>query len=138
MRFKFEDIEMAFDFVSSAPPEENAAVVRKDTGQILWHSDMGDSDDIDDEDWNAEDAVAIPHKTDLELGRELVFDFVRSRLPEESDRVHDFFSHRGAYGRFKNLLASKNLLDAWYAFEAEAEGKALRQWCADEGIELED
>jgi hypothetical protein len=94
MKFKFEDIEMAFDFVSSAPPEENAAVVRKDTGQILWQSGLGDADEISEEDWDAEDAVAIPHKNDLALGRRLVS-------------------------------------------EAQAQ-KALRQWCKDEWIELED
>ena len=33
---------MAYDFVNGASYGEHSAVLRKDTGQILWHSDMGD------------------------------------------------------------------------------------------------
>ena len=34
MKFKFEDIEMAYDFVSSSPYGMNSAVLRKDTGDL--------------------------------------------------------------------------------------------------------
>ena len=41
---------------------------------------------------------------------------------------------RGAYGRFKMLLAGRNLLDQWYAFSKEKTLSALGEWCASEGL----
>ena len=58
----------------------------------------------------------IPHKNDLDLGQALVFEFAASHLPDEYDRVRDIFRRRGAYGRFKDLLDSKGLLETWYRF----------------------
>ena len=43
------------------------------------------------------------------------------------------FSGRGAYGRFKDFLAARGLLEAWYAFEDERENEALRIWCDEHG-----
>jgi hypothetical protein len=139
VRARYSDIEDAYHYVSWGEMLDATAAVNKRTGEILTHSDdLVDEEWISDEDWETGDWVTMPVKLDLGLGQDVVFDFVSARMPEEYDRVSRFFSHRGAYGRFKNLLSSKNLLDAWYAFEAEAQEKALRQWCQDEGIELED
>jgi hypothetical protein len=43
---------------------------------------------------------------------------------------------RGAYARFKELLASQACLDKWYAFEAESTEQALRDWCAENKINV--
>jgi hypothetical protein len=43
---------------------------------------------------------------------------------------------RGAYGRIKDLFASRGVLEKWHAFEQEAEDKALRRWCADVELEI--
>ena len=137
MKCKFKDLEMAYDFVSSAPYGEHSAVLRRDTGKILYHSEMADIDEISDEDWESDDAVAIPHKNDLDLGTQLVFDFVRTKLPDDYNHVRQIFSRRGAYSRFKDFLESKELLQAWYDFEAEQQQQSLRQWCKDNNIELD-
>ena len=137
MKCKIDDFQMAYDFVNSAPYGENSAVLRKDTGRILYHSAMGDMDEISDEDWESDDAVEIPHKNDLDLGTRLVFDFVRTNLPDDYNNVHQIFSRRGAYGRFKDFLESKGLLQSWYDFEAEQQKRFLRQWCKDNNIELD-
>ena len=138
MKFKFEDIEMAFDFVSASPYGEHSAILRKDTGNILYHSEMGDMDELSDEDWESDDSVEIPHKNDLDLGTHLVFEFVRANLPDHYNHVRQIFSRRGAYGRFKDLLESKELLQSWYNFEAKQQEQALRQWCEDNDIALTD
>jgi len=138
MKFNFEDIEMAYDFVSSSPYGEHSAVLRKDTSKILWQSEMGDLDEISEEDWESDDSVEIPHKNDLDLGKRLVFDFVLANLPGDFNHVRQIFSRRGAYGRFKEFVESKGLLQSWYDFEAEQQERALRQWCEDKGIELTD
>ena len=39
------------------------------------------------------------------------------------------FRHRGAHARFKELLTAEDCLEEWYAFEAEATDRALREWC---------
>jgi hypothetical protein len=50
--------------------------------------------------------------------------------------VATFFRKRGAYGRFKDLLERKGLLEAWYEYEAQAVEQALRTWSAENGLQL--
>jgi len=73
---------------------------------------------------------------DLDLGNRLVFRFVDSYVPDDYGRVRDMFSSRGAYGRYKEFLASKGFFEKWYAYEAEAQERALREWAGENGIEL--
>jgi len=115
----------------------NSAILDKSTGQIHYHSDMFSDEEIPEDLWESDSAVEIPHKNDLDLGRQLVFDFAGSVLPDECGRVADIFSRRGAYSRFKDLLESKGLLQEWYDFENKAQEKAIRDWCKENEIELD-
>jgi hypothetical protein len=140
MSVSFSDLEFAFDFVSSAGPGENQAVLDRQSGRIYYHSEfLGDMeeeefpDDIDDERY-----IEIPHKNELDLGTALVFGFVRRFLPDDYDEVRSDFRRRGAYGRFKALLARRGTIDRWHDFSSKAEEAALREWCADNAIELYD
>jgi ribosomal protein S18 acetylase RimI-like enzyme len=133
----FDSLLEAFEFVSFAPPEEHQAFICVETGRIYWHSELGDDaeelpEDIDD----AEKYVAIPHKNDLDLGKNLAIDFVEEYLPDEVNDVTRMFSRRGAYSNFKNLLERRGFLPRWYEYETAAQEKALREWCADQGIEI--
>ena len=132
----FSNIQDAFDFVSSVGYGINSAVLYTDTDQILCHSEMEDINEIEAEnlDWD----IAIPHKNDLDLGQQLVFKFVHQQLPNEYHQVQQIFRRRGAYGRFKEWLATKGLLESWYAFEKQRTEQALRQWCAVNQIALSD
>ena len=134
----FSDFQDAFLFVSSAPYGEHSALLCKDTGQILYRSEMTDIDEIGDEDIDWEKWVEIPHRNDLDLGQRLVFEFVETRMPDECDRVEQIFRRRGAYGRLKDFLESKGLLDSWHDFENQREEQALRQWCEENEIKLSD
>jgi len=136
MEVSRRDIEMAFDFVSSARPEEHTAVLDTSTGTIYYHSEFGDLHEISDDLWESKDAVEIPHKNEFDLGKQLVLRFVGSRLPDDYAAVEDVFSRRGAYGRYKDLLSSRGLLDEWYKFEKQAMDKAVQEWCETHGIEL--
>lgn len=136
--FSFGDIENAFLFVGSAPYGENEAYLDTETGRIFYRSDMGGIDEIAENEVDPDELTAIPHKNDLNLGKALVFEFVASDLPDEYDRVRDIFSRRGAYGRFKDLLDSKGLLETWYRFEDDREKEAIRYWCEKNKIELSD
>jgi hypothetical protein len=96
-----------------------------------------DSDELpDDEDDGM--YVQIPHKKQLDLGKPLVFDFASEFLPRQFNEVQQMFNRRGGYARFRDLLERKHLLDQWYAFEASASEKALKEWCADNDIEIAD
>jgi hypothetical protein len=105
----YDEIENAFFFVSGAPPFENSAVVHRVSGEIFYSSAMAGIDEIP-EDAEEDDYLWIPHKIDLDLGKSLVMDFVRARCEDEIETVLAIFQHKGAYGRFKDLLAHKGLL----------------------------
>jgi len=134
---KYSDIEEAFMFVSMAPPEEHAAYLDKETGEIYCVSELGDSDELPDGWEEYEKLLSIPHKNDLNLGRDLVFDFILATLPDEFNRVREIFSKKGAYARLKDLLEIKEKLEAWYEYESKATEVALRDWCKENDISLE-
>lgn len=43
----------------------------------------------------------------------------------------------GAYARFKDLLVRRKALGQWHAFENAATERALRQWCDENGVVVE-
>ena len=96
MEISFSDIENAFLFVCFGPPESHYAYLNKETGELYYTSDMGDSDVLPD-DIEDEKYVAIPDKYELNLGKNLVFEFMSEYLPEESEKVYSIFRHKGAY-----------------------------------------
>ena len=139
MRFSFNDIREAFDFVSGGTAGEHEAFLCRQSGKIHWRSALLDDleelpDDIDDDD----KYVAIPDQNELGLGKPLAMDFASEMLPEDFDEVRRIFSRRGAYARFKALLARRGALDQWYAFEEKAVERELRDWCVANSIELVD
>ena len=63
-------------------------------------------------------------------------DFARELLPDDYDEVRHIFSRRVAYRRYKDLLVRRAALERWYDFSNKSEEAALREWCAENGIEL--
>ena len=136
VRVNYHELSMAFDFVSFAAPMEHQAFVSLETGAIYWVSESNPDQEELPEDLETSDLyIAVPHKNELELGSHLVLRFAAEEMPDRYAMVEGFFRHRGAYARFKELLATEGLLDRWYAFEAESTERALRDWCAANGIE---
>ena len=134
---KYADLLDAFEFVSFGAPFESSAFICADTGVIYCTSDTLELDEeVPDDLETSERYIAIPHKNDLNLGRDLVLSFVDQALPDDHGTVAGFFRRKGAYSRFKQLLESRRVLDAWFAFEAHAVEAALRQWCEDNSIQL--
>jgi len=117
---------------------EPQAFLNKATGEIHWYSELADGfeelpEDIDDEKY-----IEIPHKHELDLGKNLVFEFAHQYLPDDMEAITLIFRRKGAYSRFKALLERKGYLDRWYEYESQAQGKALRAWCEDNAIEIDD
>lgn len=141
MPVRIGDITEAFEFANTnGYMGEFRAFVCRRTGKI--HYDFPDAaelddelpDDIDDK----EKYIALPDKRDLGLGKPLALDFAREFLPDDFDDVCYFFDKRGAYPKFKALLARRGAIDRWHAFEAKATEEALRDWCALHPIEIVD
>ena len=137
-RFTLPDIQDAFQYVGSEMHGMNSAVLCKDTGRILCRSySAGINEIADAEDLDWDQCVELPHKNDLGLGRDLVFEFVEEHLPDEYERVRQMFRRSGAYSRYKDLLERRGLLQKWYEMENSREEHALRDWCQESGVELE-
>jgi len=133
----YASIEDAFLFVSSAAPFEHSAVIHRITGETFFASAYSVDSEFPDDVEDSDDYIAIPHRNDLELGKPLVIEFVRNHCPEQTNRVVAIFSRRGAYGRYKELLAEKDLLEEWYAFENARTREALLEWCVGNGLVIE-
>lgn len=134
---EYDDLALAFDFVSAGPPMVHNAYISLDTGQIFWTSELNPvEDEVPDNLETSERYIAIPHKNDLDLGRNLALRFVEQELPQCYERVEGFFRRKGVYARFKQMLESEGALEKWYKFEAESVEKALKDWCAENHIEV--
>ncbi len=137
---KFNEILDALMFVSAMGYGENTAILDKQTGKIYFHSDFGDFDELEqlsDEDYDSTIHIDIPHKNDLDLGRDLVFEFVEQFMPEEDEKVSQIFRKRGAYSRYKDLLEYRGMLQKWHDFENQREQLALLEWCKENEINIE-
>ena len=132
----FDEIQDAFLFVSSDEYGMNRALLCLDNGEIYYHSENGDFDELDEDKFDCDHFIEIPRKNDLDRGERLVFDFAEQHLADELDNVQQIFSHRGAYRRFKDFLERKDLLQSWYDFANQREEEALREWALDNKIEL--
>jgi hypothetical protein len=139
MPVNWADLILAFEFVSAGDMGMHQVFLNKQTGKLYWHSDSSDELDELPEDIDGDEKyVRLPDKRELDLGRALVFDFVSQRLPDDLGEVQRIFGRRGAYARFKDLLARRSALDQWYDFESKAEERALRSWCDLNSIEVSD
>jgi hypothetical protein len=137
MPVKFYDLDAALEFVSFDGGYGNAAYLCRQTGEIYYKSEDGE-DELPEDYEDGTKYIHIPDKKDLDLGSRLVFQFVREFMPDDYGHVRNMFSRRGAYGQFKNFLTREGMLDRWHQFEAKAHEEALREWCADNGIEIEE
>ena len=135
MAVSFSDLQLAFEFVSSGGMGENEAYLDRRSGKIYWHSEVGDNDEELPDDIEEEKYISIPDKRELDLGKPLVLDFAREFLPDDYDEVRHIFSRRGAYRQYKELLVQRGALERWYDFSNKSEEMALREWCAENGIE---
>lgn len=136
MPVSFDAIEDAFFFVSMDQQLMHNAYLCKDTGEIFYHSEMGDSDELPEEIDDPDKYIPIPHKNDLDLGKALVIEFTSKYLLEEVDRVYSIFQRKGAYSKYKDLLERKGVLQDWYDFENNRQTAALKKWCEDNDIEM--
>jgi hypothetical protein len=140
MPVSFQDIRNAFDFANTGRFGEFQAFLCKRTGKIYERYEFSDfaefNDELPDDIEDEEKYIALPDKHELGLGKPLALSFARECLPDDFDETRYIFSKRGAYPKFKALLARRNATDRWYEFEAKATDEALREWCELNSIDL--
>jgi hypothetical protein len=131
------ELVMAHEMASVGAGFSTQVYLSRSTGRTyVVSNDLGLEEDVPDDIEESDDYIPLPDKKELGLGRDLVFAFIAERLPEECGEVRRIFGKRGAYTRYKDLLASQGLLDDWHRFEEAATLQALREWCEENSIAL--
>ena len=134
---KLSDMLEGLEFASFDGPYEAAAYVCRETGTVYCVADDESlNEDLPDDLDDSARYLPLPDKRELDLGRRLVFAFVEEAAPAEGEAVAAFFRQRGAYARFKDWLARRDLIARWHEFERVATEAALREWCAENGFEV--
>lgn len=133
----FDELLTAYEWVSGGETiaMDCEAYISRTTGTVHCCGEGIDEEPPQD----IEDAmlyISVPHKQEFDLGRALAVRFVDEHLPHSSEAVNGFFRKRGAYAKFKSLLASAGQLDAWHEYEKAATENALREWCEENGFLL--
>lgn len=76
MAISFDDIELAFDYVSSDQKFMNSAILCSETGEIFYVSGLfGPEDELSEDIEDPDKYISIPHKNDLGLGKALAIEF---------------------------------------------------------------
>ena len=134
---KFDDILSAYEFTSFGGLDEVEAYLSLERGTVHLSMDAehGNPEDVPD-DLETGPYLTLPTKAELDLGRDLAIRFAVERLPEDVEAIVGFFRRRGAYGKFKGLLERKGKLQEWFVYEDAARESRLREWCAENGVEL--
>ena len=134
---KFAEFLDAFEFASYSGPGEARAFINLDTGSLHCISDAIELEEELPADFESSDRyLALPHKNDLNLGRDLALEFAEQHLSNDYEKVVGYFHKRGAYSRFKDLLEHRGVLERWFNHEKLATEQALRQWCSEHAIQL--
>ena len=135
-----DELIAAMLFVSNAYSMDAAAYLHRPSGKVYWRSDDALIDELfDNEELPADvetspEYLQIPSKQQLDVGKALVFAFVRRFMPHTYAEVAAIFRKPGAYGRFKSLLEDRDLLDHWRQFQEDGEKEAMRDWCRANGV----
>lgn len=139
MAVTISELEGALEFVSTDGGGMATAVFDRKTGEIYMQSDLTGIRDKEFPDGVDEERyVEIPNRNDLNLGKRLVMSFASKCLADDYREILDIFNRRGAYRRFKDYLIHRGALEQWYEYSRKAEQQVLREWCADNKIELSD
>jgi hypothetical protein len=132
----YDTIDDAFHYVSDARPGERKAAVHRPSGRVFLASCSAGFDERPPEAETDPDYVHIPHRQELDPGKPLALEFVRSHCPAELPRVEALFARAGGFRNFKDFLRRRQLLESWLVFEEQRIEALLRQWCLAQGLSL--
>ena len=104
MALTYDDLCLAYEFVSSAEAGDYQGFVCRKPGKIYLRAGefghpLPDEDQLPEDLDENEQYVALPNKRQFDLGKPLVLDFARQFLADDFEEVRRIFSKRGAYGQ---------------------------------------
>lgn len=133
----FADLQSAFDWIAAGSLMRAEAYIDLRDGRVWCVSeDAGIEEAKPPPDLDSGHYLAVPDKRNLDLGRQLAFDFARRYLPRDFDRVRAMFHRRGAYGRFRELVEARGLRQQWFDFRDAAERHATIAWAESNGLRV--
>ncbi len=107
---KYSDIENAFLYVSMAPPDEHYAYFNKETGETLYVSEFGDSDELPDDFEENDKYISVPHKNDLNLAGNWSLTLCLSIFLMNMTGLEEFSAERELMPALKNCSNPKGNL----------------------------
>ena len=137
-----DELIAAMLFVSDAYSMDAAAYLHRPSGEIYWQSiealvgELYEDEKLPAGFETSPEYLRIPNKRQLNVGKALVFAFVRQFMPHAYAEVAAFFRKPGAYGRFREMVEDSDLLERWRAFQDAGEKEAMRAWCRENGVAL--
>ncbi len=138
MKLPFDTIFSAFEELLLGEPYSVSVLMHSETGQSYFVYDDDDMNEDNPEDlFENEIYFSLPDPSDLCHGRELAFRFASAEVRDHADKIYEIFERRGAFGRFKALLADIGKLQDWYDFEQKVQREELREWCEMSEIDFE-
>ena len=135
---RYDDLLFAYEVANSSPEADTGGYISLETGAVYCRTGGVEEEELPPDLDDPDRYLPLPDKSDLDLGARLAYRFIQAELPHRYDEVREIFRHRGAYHLFKQLLGSEGALEKWFEFEAKAVENALKEWCAENGIGIED
>jgi hypothetical protein len=142
-RALIDELLDAVDFLGNADESGNVAILDTRSHKIYFVCDEMEFEEMNgvpepDDLYEQTHYVDIPDARALGLGKSLALRFADQHLGDDSQTVSAIFSRRGAYSRFKGLLAERELLEKWYEYEKQARKVELIEWAELNDIPLEE
>ncbi len=141
--FKFSDLYNAYEEADFCRESGTRALINVAEEKIVFIPGdlIAEPEEIEEAEQEIEigEWFELPDKYELHLEKELVFRFAAENLSgEDFYKVERIFSHRGAYGNWKDFLEDRTLLKQWYDFSENAKIEALKNWLTDMEIPFDE
>ena len=136
MKVKLSDIIDAIEMADQF--SEN--FLDRETGEIVWISDMAMSEDEKEEACDRLDEhgfYRLPTSYDIhEYG--IMEEFVCSLPQPMQNKLSQAISGRGAFRRFKNMICQLGIEEQWYEYQASAYRRKAIEWCKENQLVFEE
>ncbi len=119
-----------FDMIS----EDWQQYYNRETGEFVsFHPDFNE-DNIDPEDFEADEYVSLPSQRDLNE-YDIMAEFADAvQNPHHRELLAVALNGRGAFRRFKDVVNHAGIDEMWYAYRGKAFLKLAREWCEENDI----
>lgn len=106
----------------------------RETGEFVYYHPDFSEDDIDPEDFEAEEYVSLPSQRDLNE-YDIMTDFALTvKDPHTRELLEVALDGKGAFRRFKDVIVRAEIDEMWYEYRKKALLQIAREWCEENDI----